>query len=96
MQFLEKLNPKATLGSVVWRAVISSITAGILWGTAVVFVSDPQLQPSWWAFLFNPAFQPSWWAFGLWMVLAALVGAVWEWQVTPELDDKPPASKNGA
>jgi hypothetical protein len=96
MEFLAKLNPKATLRSVVRRALIGCIIAAGLWGLAVVFLFYPKFQPSWWAFFFNLGFQPSWWAFGLWTGLAALVGAVWEWQVTPESDDKPPASENGA
>jgi len=76
MDFLAKFNPKATWRSVVRRSIFSCIIAASLWGMAVVF-------------RVNPKFQPSWWAFAIFMVCAALVGAVWEWQVAPESDDEP-------
>jgi hypothetical protein len=83
MQFLAKLNPKATRRSVVRRAVLSCIIAASLWGLAVVF-------------RFNPKFQPRWWAFALLIVCPALVGAACEWQVAPESDDEPAARDKGA
>ena len=82
MGFLTKLNPNATPRSIVRRAGINCIIAAGLWALAVVF-------------RFNPKFQPNWWAFALWMACAALVGAVWEWQVPPESDDEPPTRDQG-
>jgi hypothetical protein len=77
MDLLTKLNPKATRRSVARRALVSCIIAAGLWSLAVIFH-------------FNPKFQPTWWAFVVFMICAAIVGAVWEWQVAPESDDKPP------
>jgi len=82
MEFLAKLNPNATWRSVVPRAVICCIVAAGLWSLAAVYK-------------FNPSFQPSWWAFSLFMICAALVGAVWEWQVAPESGNQPPAHDKG-
>ena len=76
MDFLAKLNPKATWRTVLRRSIISCIAAAGLWELAMFF-------------RFNPEFQPTWWVFALFMVCAAIVGAVWEWQVAPESNDDP-------
>jgi hypothetical protein len=76
MEFFAKLNPRATPRSVLCRALISCVVSAGLWGVAVIF-------------RFNPKFQPTWWAFIIFMLCAALVGAVWQWQVAPESDDDP-------
>ena len=76
MEFLAKLNPNATWRSVLRRSIISCIAAPGLWGLAVIF-------------RFNPKFQPTWWTFALFMICAALVGAVWKWQVAPDSNEEP-------
>jgi hypothetical protein len=83
MGFVAKLNPNATWRSVVRRSILNCIIASSLWGLAVVF-------------LFNPRFQPSWWAFAIFIICAALAGAVWEWQVAPGSDDEPRSREKGA
>jgi len=69
--FLAKRNPNATLRTVVQSICLSCLAASVLWGLAVVFK-------------FNPKFQPSWTSFTFYLICAALVGAVYEWQVPKE------------
>ena len=80
--FLTRVNPKATVRSVIRRACIMCVVAAALWGLCLMF------RP-------NPKWQPSLMAFAWWMVCAALVGAVWEWQVPDEEDEQPPSSEAG-
>lgn len=71
--FLAKFNSKATLGSMVRRICITCIIAAVIWAFALIF-------------RFNPKWQSSWGMFALWMACAAVVGAIYEWQV-PDEDD---------
>jgi hypothetical protein len=81
--FLTRVNPKATVRSVIRSACITCVVAAALWGLCLIF------RP-------NPNWQPSWIAFVGWMFCAALVGAVWEWQVPdPDQDEHPPSSESG-
>ena len=79
--FLARVNPKATARSVIRRACIMVLVAAALWGLCLVFRPNPKWQPSW-PFVI------------LWLCCAALVGAVWEWQV-PDEDQQPPSSEAG-
>jgi hypothetical protein len=63
-RFLEKLNPKATLRSVVRKAMINGIVAAAVW----------------WLLRLNHNWHPEWWAFVSWELAAVIVGAVSEWQ----------------
>jgi hypothetical protein len=69
--FLAKRNPQATLWTVLRSIGLSCFASSALWGLAIVFK-------------FNPKFQASWVSFTLLMICAALVGAVYEWQVPKE------------
>ncbi|HEX5244509.1 MAG TPA: hypothetical protein VFW23_14700 [Tepidisphaeraceae bacterium] len=63
-RFLQKLNPKATLWSVIRKAIIFAIAAA----------------PVWWLLRLNPHWHPEPCMFVCWEVVAAIVGAVTEWQ----------------
>jgi hypothetical protein len=82
MGFLVQANSKATASSVIRRACITCAATAGLWGLCVLF------RP-------NPAWQPSWMFFACWLVCAALVGAVWEWQVPDDEDVPPPSDDAG-
>ena len=74
MGLLEKTNPKATLRSVLLRAIQAAAV-----GTFVFFLAfKPMYREAW------PVTLP------IWCLLCALVGAVFEWQVPREPDDGPP------
>jgi hypothetical protein len=81
--FLTRVNPKATRWSVVRCACMMVLIASALWGLCLIF------RP-------NPKWQPSWPFFVLWLCGAALVGAVWEWQVPHEEDEHRPSGEAGA
>jgi hypothetical protein len=65
--FLSKCNPKATLRSVVRKAITYALIAALLWLIAAYF---------------KPAMRADWqFTFPMWVGIATLVGAVCEWQV---------------
>jgi hypothetical protein len=66
-QFLEKLNPKATRRSVMQSAVLHVLGAAVAWWLLTVV----RLNPNW---------HPDSWGFLMWIGVAAVVGAVREWQ----------------
>ncbi len=74
MGLLDKTNPKATLGSVLRRAILSAVVG------AVVFflLFKPMYREMWRVTL------------PIWCLLCAFVGAVVEWQVPrgPDVDDE--------
>jgi hypothetical protein len=55
------------------------VVVAALWGTCLI------LRP-------NPTWQPSWTAFAWWLICAALVGAVCEWQIPDDEDERSPSS----
>jgi len=76
MSLLDKMNPKATLGSVLRRAMVSAIV-----GAVVFFLAfKPMYRDAW------PITLP------IWCLLCAFVGAVIEWQVPrgSDVDEEPP------
>ena len=66
-QFLEKLNPKATRRSIMRSAILHGLGAAVVWSLLMVV----RLNPNW---------HPDSWRFLMWIGVAAVVGAVWEWQ----------------
>jgi len=74
MGLLEKNNPKATLRSVLLRA----IQAATLGAFVFFLMFKPVYREAW------PVTLP------IWCLLCAFVGAVVEWQVPREPDDGPP------
>jgi hypothetical protein len=80
--FLTRLNPKATARSVIRRACIMCAVAAALFGLCLIFRPNPKWEPSWIDFAWT-------------LICAAVVGAVWEWQVPDEEDEQPPTSKAG-
>ncbi len=65
--FLSKCNPKATPRSVVRKAIAYALIAAAVWLIPAYF---KPAMPEYWLF-----------AFTMWVCIAALVGAVCEWQV---------------
>lgn len=71
-RILQRLNPKATRESVVRRACAYALIAVVTWGLLLLFL---------------PRWQHSWLLLMLWVCCAAVVGAVFEWQVPNDGED---------
>jgi hypothetical protein len=71
MGLLEKTNPRATLRSVVWRAVQAAAIGAIVFFLAC----KPAVREAW------PVALP------IWCLLCAFVGGLVEWQVGDEADE---------
>lgn len=66
--FFAKLNPDATVRSVARQALLSAIIAAGVWGLSQYFRAATKVTPTWTMFI-------------VWIGCAAVVGAVWEWQM---------------
>ena len=76
--FLSRLNPRATPGSVLWRAIRYALITAAFCAAISLFGEGPMAQRSWGALL------------GL-MAGAAVAGAAIEWQIDDESEDDPPS-----
>jgi hypothetical protein len=74
MGLLDKTNPKATLGSVLLRAIQAAVV-----GAVVFFVAFKPMYREMWRVTLP-----------IWCLLCAFVGALFEWQVRrgPNVDDE--------